>query len=304
MEISGRILREVEFRDRLRGYDTDEVDEFLEKVAVAIDELLAERQAVREKVGRETDLVPDDESLRRTLVLAQRTADLAVREAREEAAALVEDARLEAGVLTAEARDEAGRLRTEAEQVAHARLGALEERREALEREIAELELFATAERARFAAVLESLSAVPEADDRPPAAGDETSEKPADLTSADEPTELIDEVLVEPDEDGSVGSPGTPRPVPEERPRHQSRAAQLGVAEPDDEPDEAPGRVRPRPRPEPTLRAVDSSADDPDEELWQRWARGADLDVVPDGGGQAQRPAANRASRRGGGRSA
>jgi len=39
MEISGRILREVEFRDRLRGYDTDEVDGFLEKVAGAVDEL-------------------------------------------------------------------------------------------------------------------------------------------------------------------------------------------------------------------------------------------------------------------------
>ncbi len=40
MDITGKVLREVEFRDRLRGYDTDEVDEFLEEVAVAVDELL------------------------------------------------------------------------------------------------------------------------------------------------------------------------------------------------------------------------------------------------------------------------
>src|SRR5258707_1112581 len=39
MEISAKVLREVEFRDRLRGYDTDEVDEFLEEVAVAVEEL-------------------------------------------------------------------------------------------------------------------------------------------------------------------------------------------------------------------------------------------------------------------------
>ena len=39
MDLSAKVLREVEFRDRLRGYDTDEVDEFLEKVAVAVDEM-------------------------------------------------------------------------------------------------------------------------------------------------------------------------------------------------------------------------------------------------------------------------
>ena len=49
MEISAKMLREVEFRDRLRGYDTDEVDEFLEKVAIGIDELRAELVAVRER---------------------------------------------------------------------------------------------------------------------------------------------------------------------------------------------------------------------------------------------------------------
>jgi DivIVA domain-containing protein len=305
MEISGRILREVEFRDRLRGYDTDEVDEFLEKVAVAVDELLAELQAAREKAGREIEPALDDESLRRTLVLAQRTADMAVREAREEAAALIEEARLDAGALTAEARDEAGRLRAEAEQDAHARLGALEERRGALEREIAELERFAATEKARLAAALESLSAVPEVGDgSPPAGGDEASAMPADVGSADEPTELIDEVVGEPDSDESVGSPVAPRQVTGERPRRQNHASQLGLAEADDDPDEVPDRVQTRRRPEPTLRAVDSSGDDPDEELWQRWARGADLDVVPDQGSQAPRPTANRASRRGGGRSA
>ena len=55
MEISGRILREVEFRDRLRGYDTDEVDEFLEKVAVAVDELVAELGAARDKLARHSE---------------------------------------------------------------------------------------------------------------------------------------------------------------------------------------------------------------------------------------------------------
>ena len=154
MEISGRILREVEFRDRLRGYDTDEVDEFLEKVAVAVDELVAELGAARDKLARHSETGVDDDSLRRTLVLAQRTADLAVREAREEAAALIEDARLEATALTAEAREQAGRMRADAEGDARAQIGALEARRVELKRQVEELERIAAVERSRLSAAL------------------------------------------------------------------------------------------------------------------------------------------------------
>ncbi|MGO9559784.1 MAG: DivIVA domain-containing protein [Acidimicrobiales bacterium] len=38
MEPSGRTLREVRFKSSLRGYDTAEVDAYLERVAVALDE--------------------------------------------------------------------------------------------------------------------------------------------------------------------------------------------------------------------------------------------------------------------------
>ncbi|MGH9065883.1 MAG: DivIVA domain-containing protein, partial [Acidimicrobiales bacterium] len=33
MEVASRTLREVEFRQQLRGYHQDDVDEFLERVA-------------------------------------------------------------------------------------------------------------------------------------------------------------------------------------------------------------------------------------------------------------------------------
>ena len=114
MEISGRILREVEFRDRLRGYDTEEVDEFLEKVAAAVDELLAQLDAAREAAAHAAENGEADDTLRRTLVLAQRTADLAIKEAREEASAMLEDARAEAEQLVGSAREESATLRSEA----------------------------------------------------------------------------------------------------------------------------------------------------------------------------------------------
>jgi cell division initiation protein len=320
MEISGRILREVEFRDRLRGYDTDEVDEFLEKVAVAVDELLAEREAAREKPARPAEPALDDESLRRTLVLAQRTADLAVREAREEATALVEEARIEAGALTAEARDEADRVRAEAEQEVHARIAALESRRVELEHEIEELDRIAATERGRLvaslSAALESLGGMARREDerQGPAGGpdDLTGAATAGETTPGEPTELIDTVAEEQDgpEDeigraGAVPSPTALRSRAGDRPRRRSRATQLGLADIDAGSEGVADSARPERPPEAdehTLRAVHPSGDDdPDEALWQRWARGADLDALPGDHGPAVHEKPTHAPRRGGG---
>jgi cell division initiation protein len=300
MEISGRILREVEFRERLRGYDTDEVDEFLEKIAVAIEELLAELQAARETMARPAEPALDDESLRRTLVLAQRTADLAVREAREEAAALIEDARLEAGALTAEARDEAGRLRTEAEQDAQVGIAALEERRAALEQEIEELGRLVAAERARLSAALEGLSEEPRLVDESPG----SAAQPAAETRLARPGPIAAD---EARDEKSAGETTAVR-ASSAGPRHRSGTSQpeLADVEEDIEEDAETARGdRPRPPDEPTLHAVDAiDDDDPDEALWQRWARGADLDAVPKNRGQAVRRTPNRTERRSGGWSA
>lgn len=41
MDLSAKTLREVEFREKLRGYHPTDVDEFLEQVAVAVDDVLA-----------------------------------------------------------------------------------------------------------------------------------------------------------------------------------------------------------------------------------------------------------------------
>jgi cell division initiation protein len=120
MDLSAKLLREVEFRTSLRGYDTDEVDEFLEKVAVAVDETLEKLRQLTYRAERAERSISDraadgdDDSIRRTLVLAQRTADLAVREAQEQAAVLMDAARSESDKLLDDARQEAQRLASEA----------------------------------------------------------------------------------------------------------------------------------------------------------------------------------------------
>jgi len=155
MEISGKVLREVEFRDRLRGYDTDEVDEFLEQVAVAVDELLAEHVTLRQRAElaeRQAQEAPplDDDGIRRTLVLAQRTADLALREARAEAEQVLGEARARAEQMLLEAEDEAARLRDEADRDVRSRAAQVTEQHERLTREIRILGALLESERTRI----------------------------------------------------------------------------------------------------------------------------------------------------------
>src|SRR2546421_4775640 len=97
MEITPRTIRDVVFRERLRGYDEDDVDEFLERVATGV-EILQERlrQAVeRAELAerRASGMGEGDDALRRTLILAQRTADFAGEEGKAPGAPIFEGAR-------------------------------------------------------------------------------------------------------------------------------------------------------------------------------------------------------------------
>jgi DivIVA domain-containing protein len=133
-----RLLEQAEFAKAKRGYDADEVDEFLDRaVAMAakvevrltqaleqakdagsapagpapaeveaeverrVQARLAEQPAVDRPSGASEEEAAEE--VRRTIVLAQRTADAAVREAREDAARLLAEARERADALNDEA---------------------------------------------------------------------------------------------------------------------------------------------------------------------------------------------------------
>ena len=100
MELTPKLLTTVEFADKRRGYDPDEVRAFLAEVAKSMEALQsrvreAETKASEAKAAPPSAGGPSEEDVaeqaRRTLVLAQRTADAAVAEAKEEAARLRAD---------------------------------------------------------------------------------------------------------------------------------------------------------------------------------------------------------------------
>lgn len=158
MDVSPQSIREIEFREKRRGYDQDEVDEFIERVAAGM-EILHERlreateRALRaEQQARE--VFDGDDALRRTLGLAQRTADLAVQEAREHGARIVDAAEAQALVLVEEAREQVRRLADEAQSQIWADVGRLEAAREQLRQDVAALAQYLEAERERAESTL------------------------------------------------------------------------------------------------------------------------------------------------------
>ena len=136
VELTPDIIRSTRFRDKMRGYNPIEVDAFREQAAMAVDVLqtrLAEEteRALKAEGALETNSATDD-SVRQTLVLAQRTAAMAVTEANDHAARIRSEAQAESATIRTDADVEAHRLVTEAAQGAAAeRADAARERADA-----------------------------------------------------------------------------------------------------------------------------------------------------------------------------
>jgi DivIVA domain-containing protein len=176
MELTAKAIREVEFREKLRGYHPEDVDAFVEEIAVGIEAL---QQRLRDgdhsgfsgSMGTAAPPPTDggapisEDTLRRTLLMAQRTADLVLSDAQESAAGIISQARSEADALLAESNAQARRIAEETERHAKAAqhdvvadLARMETVREHLSEEIATLGEYLDTQRARIReALLEQL---------------------------------------------------------------------------------------------------------------------------------------------------
>lgn len=179
MEMSPQRVRSAEFQTVRKGADPKEVKAFLDDVADELERAqnqstameararaaVARLQEVTESAAAAPAAVDasadESETISRTLLLAQRTADNTVAEARSEAARIVRSANDEAATtldstremaakLLDEAHAEARRLR-ETERLAVAgEVDALKARRDFLESDVEQLELFLAEQRNRL----------------------------------------------------------------------------------------------------------------------------------------------------------
>lgn len=113
MDVTPKAFRDVQFREKLRGgYHPEDVDDFLEQAAVGVEALLDRLQQATERALRAEQAASEsnasDETLKRMLLMAQRTVDQAVKESHDEADHLLAEARKQADALLADA-EERGR---------------------------------------------------------------------------------------------------------------------------------------------------------------------------------------------------
>ena len=118
------LAAEVKFRERMRGYDYEEVDSYVKTVGRAAAQAKDRIAELEHRLAQLDSQAGDDdggteirETLLRTLVLAQRTADSAVSEARSEAKSITDSAK-----------ERAAKTVSEAETAANERLRSAEER--------------------------------------------------------------------------------------------------------------------------------------------------------------------------------
>lgn len=115
-------IQQKTFGTALRGYDLDEVDEFLDEVVATLrdqESALAEARrrifALEEEIARKGDV---EGEIARVLVAAQRAADSLVADARAESERLLEEARLDAERIVTEAENRAETLAGERDEEA------------------------------------------------------------------------------------------------------------------------------------------------------------------------------------------
>lgn len=155
MDLTPQLLNDVAFHEAKKGYNTQEVDDFLERLAVGLERKEAQLLEARTRIdqaearaeeaerraaaaaARASETSEADDTLKRTLVLAQRTADAAIKEAEEQAARTLSSAQDQAARMLADAQEATARARSEAEVEARQ---AQEEARARVLAELQELE--------------------------------------------------------------------------------------------------------------------------------------------------------------------
>jgi DivIVA domain-containing protein len=220
-----------EFRQqRVRGYDIEQVDDLLDRLADQVErtdrELDDLRQRLRESEARLAAALETETALKRTFMTAQDAAERAVAEAREQADELRETAERAIDEQLARARDDARTIVANAQREARTELATVREHRAAVERRLAALRALEQRHRASLERHLRAQLAQ------------------LDELSEDEDAPGNAPVAPRPPAHGSARDPApTPDPAPSDEPVPTAWLDAGSVAAPDDTDRDEPNRV-------------------------------------------------------------
>lgn len=132
MSLTPQDIQSQQFHVRFRGFDVDEVDAFLEKVAENFLVLLQENKQLKDQLGTvDTELSTyrqQEKSFQKAIISAQQIAEEMKAQSEQQAALLVENTRQQSAELRARVESECDELRSQA----HAEIAALELQLDAL----------------------------------------------------------------------------------------------------------------------------------------------------------------------------
>jgi DivIVA domain-containing protein len=248
-------LRTVEFRLGLKGYNVDEVDEYLEKAAVEAEQFQDRLRTANERLRQATERIAQlegdprrpvaeraasqppagaaspapaasagvsEDALQRTLLLAQKFVEQTKRESEAEAAQLVSRAEDRARTLLAQAEDRARQITKEAEEKLRDEVTRLEETRSRLRSDVESMNRHLEEQRAKIRASLaEALRWVDDRLQAPDAIGEIAG-------ASDDATAVGDAVPAPAGGGAPAGTGGTPRPqAPSGGPGSADRPSQV-----------------------------------------------------------------------------
>ncbi len=120
MSITPMDIQNKEFERAFRGYDIEDVDDFLDQIAKDLDDMIKENSELKEQIlqlqEKNKNYQKLEETMHNAIVVAQETAqevkqnakreaDLIKREAEREAKQIVDDARYHSGIIISEQED-------------------------------------------------------------------------------------------------------------------------------------------------------------------------------------------------------
>jgi len=110
MKLTPLDIQQMVFKVRLRGYDCQEVQRFLEDIALTVEGLNRETQSMKERLGQAEEQVAGlkkaEATLTHTLISTQALADELKQAARRDAELIMKEAEMKASALLQEAREE------------------------------------------------------------------------------------------------------------------------------------------------------------------------------------------------------
>lgn len=112
MKLTPLDIQQMVFKIRLRGYDCQEVQRFLEDIALTVEGLNRETQSLKERLAQAEEqlvgLKRAEATLTHTLISTQALADELKQAARRDAELIMKEAEMKAGALLQDAREELG----------------------------------------------------------------------------------------------------------------------------------------------------------------------------------------------------